>query len=342
MKDFSKLYRASGKRLNRLEKIIYELRPDLEMRDRIREWKSISNNPERASRISSFLIIKGFTDDEKEEITRQLYKLIIPWKRIGILLLLAGFGYLGFQYYHFTRTPLVYTFGNDVFVYSLPDTSSIRISQMDIFGQKFTPGSNEHERSYSKMLMADSSGSFTGVKQNNFITWLINKKPEGFVKNEELLYNKSEYKLYTDIFIAIKGDKSLRNLDMNARKVIHELVSDDATLKNAVLADDYPKDLNKAGFSKILPTGRLADGYSYIFMRLKTATGEFKNTLMRFDLNNKIEHFELSLLGKPQKLTQPGLFSQKPAGLSPDISFYDLRNKTEMKAKLPPYYDQFE
>jgi hypothetical protein len=123
---------------------------------------------------------------EIKAIEKYVFKLIIPWKLLGLLLLLCGIGYVIFQYILFTKLPLVYTYKNDVAIYSRPDTSSERTStQMDIYGQKFTAESKRPKKSNFKMLMLDSTSSFTSVKKNSFIKWLFNKKPDGYVKNDE-------------------------------------------------------------------------------------------------------------------------------------------------------------
>jgi hypothetical protein len=132
--------------------------------------------------------------------------------------------------------------------------------------------------------------------------------------------------------------KTMRNLDMNARKVIYELTSNDETLKNSVLADDYPNELNKPGFYKILPTGPLEDGYSYIFIRLKT-TGGPRNLTVRYDARNKIEIFDPKPRSNNQKISGAMLFELKSwgSGRPPDIYFFDSDKKKTWKAIEPPF-----
>ncbi len=344
MSDHSKLYVITGKRLDRLADAVRKIRTGTGIEGRIKEWKKIKQRSVRASHISAFFSIKGFSEKEMKEIEGYVLKLIIPWKLIGLLIFLAFSIFIGIRYYQFSKLPLVYTYDNNIPVYEQPNDSSGRTSsQMDLFGQQFTGESKRPKKSAANMLLLSEQGQFKGVGKNNFISWMLHRQPSGYVKeNEAILKNKIVYDQYAKIFLALKGDSNLTKLSTNARKLIFDLLTQDKTLIGSVLADDYPKADSKAGYSRFLLLERLHDNISYLFIRVKTPVGP-RNILLQYDLSNKPEINDLQTRGN-EKLTAAGLLKAAPfsPGTMPDVHFYDPASKTEFKAIKTPYHDQFE
>jgi len=242
--------------------------------------------------------------------------------------------FIGMKYFQFNNLPRVYTFGNNIPVSSTDSADTSQISQMDIFDEKFTV-TNSMLSSSSSMILLDSTATNVKVSSDNFIHWFFSKGTVGFVKRNHVVFTEKEYDEYKLIFRSLEGTTDLLALDDKSRQVIHNVINNSPSLKNSVVADDYPDSLSKSGYSKILGSIKVNDT-SYIFLRLKTTINP-QNLVIRFNDIGPIDFKEIvEISGK--SITSSGLFKvEDTKGLAPDIFFYDKKSKKDRKSILPPY-----
>jgi hypothetical protein len=234
----------------------------------------------------------------------------------------------------FKKLPRVYTYGNNVAVYSSADSNAEQYDRVDIYGEKFSADGKDVSSSHSSMILVDSSLPYVKVTADNFLKWVLPGRKYGFMKKEEAIFSPIEYEEYKSIYKELKGSRDLLNLTNHQRVLIRQIIKSTASLNGAVVADDYPPDKEKTGYSKVLPTS-VIDGSAYIFLRLKTAGGN-KN----FVINYTGQIFSITELtdNGMEPIRNPGFFKeQKLASSSPDILFYDITNSREKKSVLPPY-----
>lgn len=328
---------VKGKRLDRLCEKLAALRPDIDINSKKAEWQSIKDLDSRYSRVSVFLHMNGVNEQQIDAIKKYAATIPLPWKKIikaaaGIIAL-AIVLFLVYKWFEFRDHPRVYTFGNNVQVYTDPSFTTGKDIQLDIFGQSFGSAAKQ---SVSSVLLIDTNSSFVKVKKDNFFDYLNWNASPGFVKKEEVVLSKGEYDQYTKIFEPVKGDSNLANVDNRLRKALFDLINTTPSLNNSVLANDYTPRNGLTGFSKILSI-TIGNDASYLFMRLKTAVSA-RNVVLIYTPDGKLELKDL-MENNGQPVNGPGLFRkvQLKDMPVPDIIYLNTEALKEWKSIMPPY-----
>lgn len=333
MKDFINISKLKGKRLKRFVSIIDKLKPGAAAGTKIKEWRSIKDNTRRVARINAFLSMNAFTAAELKVIKKYVFRIVIPWRLIIFLLFLGVAAFVAVQYMAFQKIPMVYAYGNDLKIYTSDDENASTNGQLDIYGKKFVNG--QLENSAYKTLLIDSSGSFLSIRKNSFIQWLFNKKPDGYMKRNGLLFSKNEYDDYEKFFMSINGSSCLHEIPNEIKKTFFSGVNRE--YPGAVLANDYRDDEAPTGFFRALY--QTTWDSTCVLFRLADASGTKKNLVMRIAPGGYSNLLPLMENGRP--LTNAGLFKIVPGNRFPDILFYKTDTKKTVKSLLFPY-DQYQ
>lgn len=336
MSDTNKRPRLKDKQLDLYCKKAASIKPGLDVKAKIKEWNAIRDASKRNSQIRAYMYMNGFTESQLRNIEEYAFKFRPPWKPIGIvsaiLIVAAALSYAGYQFNQFYHAKRIFTAGNNIPVYANADSKSTTDYQLDIFGESL---GNTTKKSYSTMLLIDSTGPLIKIKKANFIDYLFRNNTECFVNREDILFDWVESYKYNVLFKALQGDSSLVNLDLKARKIIYNLVNNTSELNNSVLADDYPSLKNKSGFTKVLQISM--QDTSYIFLRLKTPAAVRNLTISHSSKNGS--SFKDMIANDGRTVTVSGLF-KKDAGymILPDIIFAPTKGPKEWRSIGPPYY----
>jgi hypothetical protein len=335
MSDTNKRRRLNGKQLDHFCEKAAKLKPGLNITAKIREWNTIPDASKRNGQIRAYMYMNGFTESQIRDIEEYAFRFRPPWKLIGkltlVLLITGVISFAGYRFYQFYNSKRIYTAGNNIPVFSDAAQTSTHEVQLDIYGEGFGDAT---KKSYSSMLLVDSSGPLIKVKKDNFIDYLFKNSPEGFVKRDDILFTRKEYDQYSILLKALQGDSNLVNVDLKARKIIYNLVNNISALNNSVLADDYPTLKNKSGFAKVLQLSM--QDTSYIFLRLKTPAAVRNLTISNTSRNGS--SFTDIIANDGRAVTVSGLFKKEEGTMMmPDVIFSPSGPK-EWKSLGPPYY----
>lgn len=338
MKQRNRLINVKGKRLHRFIEAVSQHRPHVHSNSSLQKWPKLEAD-ERKSQIATFLAMQGFKEEELRQISKDVFKIEIPVRKILIIAALLCFLLLGFEYYQFTKLPRVYAISNNTPVYETSASSGGKINRhLDIYGISVSDSAEEHS-SQSSMIRIREQGERLIVQDDRFFSWLLNSGDSLQVNKEAVVEKPEEYEEYERIFKEIKEQPCLNMLGLEDRKAIHELLRTDNRFFNATVSNSFSKKDLDGGYTPLL-TAIGADGQRFIFLCLKTQGGKFING--KITLNNgkfdKVD--EVSYINKT--FDTPLMWKEDKDDAQQIVPFIKFRSDSKITFRsLAPPYDQY-
>lgn len=336
MAGYNQLVQVGRKKLIRLIQEVNKRRPGTLDQQ---EWVELDKKDRKAriSQLSSKFAIEGFPDNELEEMEREVFKIIVPWKGIGITcLVVAVVGFLAYAIYKYTKFKdhaRIYAIGNNVPVYEANDSTSKIDSRLDIWGESIS--STKTSTAGALLFVADKGNMYAGEKLS-FWNYLWNKHSEVYVLKDGVTINEKECDEYKHILQQLKGEELLGSLSTKQRRIIYSCFRTTNEYFNGQINSWPVKERN--GYDPFAVGNDPST--EYLFLCLRSPSGKFYNLKITYNQSGYVGNEKIEFSRKI--IESPLLFKAEPSedkGGTTMIQFLDKNTGNSYKALYPPYDD---